>query len=120
MPENGEAASKFLRQAVRAYPELYFARFVVLGEGASEEVVLPKLAESIGLQIDRSFVAIVPLGGRHTNHLWRLLKDLCIPFATLLDLDWDAMAVDGDASRPPTNSSSRSAPLLTCSSDSRG
>ena len=88
MPENDEAAAKFLRQAVRAYPELYFARFVVLGEGASEEVVLPQLAESIGLQIDRSFVAIVPLGGRHTNHLWRLLKDLCIPFATLLDLDW--------------------------------
>jgi putative ATP-dependent endonuclease of the OLD family len=88
MPENDEAASKFLRQAVRAYPELYFARFVILGEGASEEVVLPKLAESIGLQIDRSFVAIVPLGGRHINHLWRLLKDLCIPFATLLDLDY--------------------------------
>lgn len=87
MPENDEAAAKFLRQAVRAYPELYFARFVVLGEGASEEVILPKLAESIGLQIDRSFVAIVPLGGRHTNHLWRLLKDLGIPFATLLDLD---------------------------------
>jgi len=87
MPQEDEAASKFLRQAVRAYPELYFARFVVLGEGASEEVIIPKLAESLGFQIDRSFVAIVPLGGRHTNHLWRLLKDLCIPFATLLDLD---------------------------------
>jgi hypothetical protein len=88
MPTNDEAAAKFLKQAVRAYPELYFARFVVVGEGASEEVILPKLAQAMGLQIDRSFVAIVPLGGRHTNHLWRLLSDLSIPFATLLDLDW--------------------------------
>ncbi|WP_349679349.1 ATP-dependent endonuclease [Brevundimonas sp. UBA5718] len=60
----------------------------MLGEGASEEVVLPRLAEAMGLDIDRSFVAVVPLGGRHVNHLWRLLTDLDIPHATLLDLDW--------------------------------
>ena len=64
------------------------ARFVVLGEGASEEVVLPRVAEALGLAIDRSFVAVVPLGGRHVNHLWRLLTDLDLPHATLLDLDW--------------------------------
>ena len=34
-----------------------------------------------------SFVAIVPLGGRHVQHFWRLLKQLGIPYATLLDLD---------------------------------
>jgi putative ATP-dependent endonuclease of OLD family len=88
LPVGEEAASKFIREAVRTYPELYFARFVVLGEGASEEVVLPRLAEAMGLDIDRSFVAVVPLGGRHVNHLWRLLTDLDIPYATLLDLDW--------------------------------
>jgi putative ATP-dependent endonuclease of OLD family len=32
-------------------------------------------------------VAIVPLGGRHVQHFWRLLSDLEIPYATLLDLD---------------------------------
>jgi putative ATP-dependent endonuclease of the OLD family len=88
MPEGSEEASKFVREAVRAYPELYFARFAVLGEGASEEVVLPRLAEAMRIEIDRSFVAVVPLGGRHVNHLWRLLSDLEIPYATLLDLDW--------------------------------
>lgn len=88
LPVGEEEASKFIREAVRTYPELYFARFVVLGEGASEEVVLPRLAEAMGLDIDRSFVAVVPLGGRHVNHLWRLLTDLDIPYATLLDLDW--------------------------------
>ncbi|MBY5585629.1 ATP-dependent nuclease [Rhizobium leguminosarum] len=88
LPPSDEAASKFIREAVRAYPELYFARFVVLGEGASEEVVLPRLAEALKLNIDRSFVAVVPLGGRHVNHLWKLLTGLKIPYATLLDLDW--------------------------------
>lgn len=88
LPPDQEEASKFVREAVRTYPELYFARFVVLGEGASEEVVLPRLAEAMGLDIDRSFVAVVPLGGRHVNHLWRLLTDLDIPYSTLLDLDW--------------------------------
>lgn len=88
LPPGAEEASKFVREAVRTYPELYFARFVVLGEGASEEVVLPRLAEAMGLNIDRSFVAVVPLGGRHVNHLWRLLTSLEIPHATLLDLDW--------------------------------
>lgn len=73
---------------MRAYPELYFAKVVVLGEGASEEVILPAISEAMGIPIDKSFVAMVPLGGRHVNHMWRLLTDLQIPFLTLLDLDW--------------------------------
>lgn len=88
LPDESTDDGKYLREAVRAHPEVYFARFVVLGEGASEQVVLPKLAEARGLHIDQSFVAVVLLGGRHTNHFWRLLNQLDIPYATLLDLDW--------------------------------
>ncbi|PFG11114.1 ATP-dependent nuclease [Marinobacter sp. LV10MA510-1] len=88
LPDDQEDAAKFLREAVRSYPELYFARFAVLGEGASEEIVIPRISQAMGCDIDRSFVAVVPLGGRHVNHLWRLLADLDIPHATLLDLDW--------------------------------
>ncbi len=80
-------AHKFVRQAVLAYPELYFARVVILGEGDSEEIVLPRIAECLGVPIDTSFVSIAPLGGRHVNHFWRLLKGLDIPYVTLLDLD---------------------------------
>ncbi|RQU81937.1 DUF2813 domain-containing protein [Burkholderia cenocepacia] len=87
LPKGDVAASKFVRGAMLAYPELYFARFVVLGEGDSEQVVLPRLAKAMGLLVDTSFVAIVPLGGRHVHHFWRLLKGLDIPYATLLDLD---------------------------------
>ncbi|HHX6879221.1 ATP-dependent nuclease [Metapseudomonas otitidis] len=82
----GEAA-KFVRGAMLAYPELYFARFVLLVEGDSERIVLPPLAEALDLLIDPAFVAIVPLGGRHVQHFWRLLAHLGIPHATLLDLD---------------------------------
>lgn len=52
---------KFIKEAVKAYPELYFAKLVILGEGDSEEIILPKF--------------------------WRLLNDLNIPHITLLDLD---------------------------------
>jgi putative ATP-dependent endonuclease of OLD family len=88
LPENDIEASKYIQQAVRAFPELYFAKVVILGEGASEEIIIPAIAEAMGTPIDKSFVAMVPLGGRHVNHMWRLLTELNIPFFTLLDLDW--------------------------------
>ncbi|MFI6396212.1 ATP-dependent nuclease [Nonomuraea sp. NPDC050540] len=88
LPEDSSEAGKYVREAVRAHPELYFARFVVLGEGDSEQIVIPRIAEAQGVALDPSFVAMVPLGGRHTNHFWKLLNDLDIPHATLLDLDY--------------------------------
>jgi len=87
LPTGTGEDAKFVRGAVLAYPELYFARFVLLVEGDSERIVLPRLAEALDLLIDPAFVAIVPLGGRHVQHFWRLLCDLGIPYATLLDLD---------------------------------
>ena len=87
LPPSTTEAGKFVRGAMLAFPELYFARFVLLVEGDSEKVVLPKLAEALDLLIDPAFVAIVPLGGRHVQHFWRLLSQLDIPYATLLDLD---------------------------------
>jgi putative ATP-dependent endonuclease of OLD family len=87
LPEQDDEAAKFVREAVRAHPELYFARHVIFGEGASEEIILPRLAEALGMPMDRSFVAIVPIGGRHIDHFWRLAAQLGIPHTTLLDLD---------------------------------
>ena len=87
LPPAASDAAKFIRSAVLAFPELYFARFVVLVEGDSERIVLPRLAAAEGLVLDPSFVAIVPIGGRHVQHFWRLLRGLCIPYATVLDLD---------------------------------
>ncbi|ROQ23568.1 putative ATP-dependent endonuclease of OLD family [Streptomyces sp. PanSC19] len=87
LPEDEELASKYVREAVQAYPELYFSRFVILGEGDSEQVVLPRVLAAAGVTADDASVSVVPLGGRHVNHFWRLLNELQIPHATLLDLD---------------------------------
>lgn len=87
LPEKNDEAYKYIKEAVRAYPELYFARLVILGEGDSEEIVIPKLLELLGPKADNSGISIVPLGGRHVNHFWKLLSSLEIPYITLLDLD---------------------------------
>ncbi|MFM2589505.1 ATP-dependent nuclease [Vibrio sp. TBV020] len=87
MPSTTDEAHKFVRQAVQAFPEIYFSRLVVLGEGDSEEIVLPRLLAAKGIPVDESAIAVAPLGGRHVNHFWRLLSALEIPYVTLLDLD---------------------------------
>ncbi|EPB4520471.1 TPA: AAA family ATPase [Pseudomonas aeruginosa] len=87
LPEKADDAHKFVREAVQAFPEVYFSRLVVLGEGDSEEIVLPRLLRAKGAPVDESAVIIAPLGGRHVNHFWRLLSALQIPYLTLLDLD---------------------------------
>ncbi|MGX9176267.1 ATP-dependent nuclease [Mesorhizobium sp. BHbdii] len=87
LPPDTDEAAKFVREAVRAHPEIYFARHAIFGEGASEEIVLPRMAGALGFPIDRSFVAIVPIGGRYVQHFWRLVTQLGISHTTLLDLD---------------------------------
>jgi putative ATP-dependent endonuclease of the OLD family len=87
MPDATDEAHKFVREAVQAFPELYFSRLVILGEGDSEEIVLPRLMQAKGLAEDDMSIVVAPLGGRHVNHFWRLLNGLDIPYVTLLDLD---------------------------------
>lgn len=82
-----ENVHKFVREAVRAYPELYFAKLVILVEGESEDIVLSRVLEAHHSPVDMAQISIVPIGGRHVNHFWRLLNELGIPHVTLLDLD---------------------------------
>ena len=89
LPEDSDEQAKYVSEAIKAYPEIYFAKLVILGEGDSEQVVLPKLLEHYGKDIDGHSISVVPLGGRHVNHFWRLLSSLKIPFVTLLDFDID-------------------------------
>ncbi len=87
LPEETDEAHKFVIQAVKAFPEIYFSRLVILGEGDSEEIVIPRLLEAKGIPADEAAISVAPLGGRHVNHFWRLLESLNIPYVTLLDLD---------------------------------
>uniref|UniRef100_UPI003F68C6D1 ATP-dependent nuclease n=1 Tax=Streptococcus pluranimalium TaxID=82348 RepID=UPI003F68C6D1 len=87
LPQTINESYKYIRGAIQAYPELYFAKLVVLGEGDSEELLLPKFFDLLGREIDSSQISIVPLGGRHVNYFWKLLNSLKIPYITLLDFD---------------------------------
>ncbi len=85
--EQGNEDTKFIKEAIENNPEIYFARLMIIGEGDSEKVVIPKIAKAFGLDLDTNFVAFVSIGGRHAYHLWRLANMLDIPCITLLDYD---------------------------------
>ncbi|MGC1014696.1 ATP-dependent nuclease [Pantoea agglomerans] len=87
---DGESVDTFtyVKEAVKAYPEIYFAKVVILGEGDSEEIVIPKIAQVNGIELDTSLITFAPLGGRYVNHFWKLLNELSIPHVTLLDYDF--------------------------------
>lgn len=87
LPQESDEVYKYVKEAVTSYPEIYFARLVVLGEGDSETIIIPKAIGTLDSQFDSCGISIVPLGGRFVNHFWKLLNDLEIPFITLLDLD---------------------------------
>ncbi|WP_271854233.1 ATP-dependent nuclease [Planococcus maritimus] len=87
LPDKQGAAYKYVKEAVRAYPELYFSSLIILGEGDSEEIILPKILNLYIEDLDSVGISVVPLGGRHVNHFWKLLHQLDVPFITLLDLD---------------------------------
>lgn len=87
LPDDRTAEYKYVKEAVQNYPELYFARLVVIGEGDSEEIVFSRLAKVYNQDFDDNIITFVPLGHRFVNHIWRLLKNLEIPYITLLDLD---------------------------------
>ncbi|MCH4383257.1 AAA family ATPase [Staphylococcus haemolyticus] len=87
LPEKKDDAHTYIKEAVKAYPDLYLSKLVILGEGDSEEIVLPKLLSADNIYLDDFNISVVPLGGRYVNHMWKLLHDLSIPHVTLLDLD---------------------------------
>ncbi|WP_369676613.1 TOPRIM nucleotidyl transferase/hydrolase domain-containing protein, partial [Enterococcus faecium] len=52
LPQAIDESYKYIKGAIQAYPELYFAKLVVLGEGDSEELLLPKFFDLLGKEID--------------------------------------------------------------------
>lgn len=87
LPDKADEAYKFVKEAIRNYPEIYFAKLAVIGEGDSEEVLFNRLMEINKVDFDDNIITFVPLGHRFVNHIWKLLNILNIPYVTLLDLD---------------------------------
>ncbi len=87
LPVKEDEAYKYIKEAVQNYPEIYFAKLVLIGEGDSEEIVFNKLSKLYNTDFDDNTITFVPLGHRFVNHIWKLLNTLDIPYITLLDLD---------------------------------
>ena len=87
LPQGDEDAYKYVKEAVKNYPEIYFARLVVIGEGDSEHLIFNRLMEVYDKDFDDNIISFAPLGHRFVNHIWKLLSSLHIPYITLLDLD---------------------------------
>jgi putative ATP-dependent endonuclease of the OLD family len=87
LPAKKEEAYKYIKEAISNYPEIYFARLAVIGEGDSEEVIFNRLMAVMNVDFDDNIITFAPLGHRFVNHIWKLLGALHIPYITLLDLD---------------------------------
>lgn len=88
LPSEKSDAYKFIKNGILLYPELYFSKLVIIGEGDSEEVVLTRIFNNYS-GLDKEEISVVPLGGRYIDYIWKLLNCLNIPCITLLDLDME-------------------------------
>lgn len=87
LPSESDEAYKFIKEAVQHWPEIYFSKLVVIGEGDSEEVVFKYLSKHFDCNFDENEITFFPLGHRFIHHIWKLLENLQISYITLLDLD---------------------------------
>lgn len=68
--------------------EGFFARRIILVEGASEEYSLPIYAEALGIPFDVHNVSVVECGGKGPmDRLYRVFNELGIPCYLLFDYD---------------------------------
>ncbi|AXY72694.1 ATP-dependent endonuclease [Paraflavitalea soli] len=87
LPDAQDEAYKYVKEAVQNFPEIYFARVVLIGEGDSEQVIFNHIMKAMDLDFDENLITFAPLGHRFVNHIWKLLTRLKVPYVTLLDLD---------------------------------
>lgn len=68
--------------------EMFFARAVVLVEGRTERISFPFIFRALGHDPDAEGIAIVEVGGKsNLPNAARLLRQLRIPFVTVIDAD---------------------------------
>jgi predicted ATP-dependent endonuclease of OLD family len=68
--------------------ELFFARCVLLAEGATEKVALPLVARALGHDVNRLGISVVEVGGKTKLPLFAgVCAALGIPFVVLADHD---------------------------------
>jgi putative ATP-dependent endonuclease of OLD family len=67
--------------------ELVFARRVLLVEGVTEQLMIPSLARTAGVDLDEVGISVCAIGGTHFGAYVKLCMALGIPWAVLTDGD---------------------------------
>jgi len=75
--------------------ELVFARKVLLVEGFAEQVLVPRLAATLGMDLDKLGISVCAIHGTHFSSYVRFCEALGIPWA--LFTDGDAVDEDGES-----------------------
>jgi putative ATP-dependent endonuclease of the OLD family len=79
--------------------ELVFARKVLLVEGFAEQVLMPKLARALGVDLDKEGITVCAVHGTHFSSYVRFCAALGLPWAVITDGDIDAEGTSAGAAR---------------------
>jgi len=94
LTDSDRQALRLLTEFDAERKELFFAKAVLLVEGATEKIALPLAFKAMGYDINRLGISVVEVGGKTKFPLFiKVLKALHIPYAVLAD--HDIRAVNG-------------------------
>lgn len=79
--------------------EIVFARKVLLVEGYAEEVLMPALARSLEIDLDKEGITVCSVNGTHFSSYVRFCDALGLPWAVVTDGDVDTKGKSAGAAR---------------------
>ena len=87
IPINKIEEYKYTKDAIQANPHIYFSKLVIVVEGDSEKLVLPRYFKAHDIDLDKNHISIISIDTRFVNQIWKLLEDIQIPYITFVDID---------------------------------
>jgi predicted ATP-dependent endonuclease of OLD family len=88
LAEDDRKALRLLTEFDTQRNELFFARSVLLVEGATEKLLLPLIFEKLGHDLNRLGISVVEVGGKTKIPLFaKVCRAMDIPFVVLADCD---------------------------------
>jgi putative ATP-dependent endonuclease of OLD family len=92
-----ETDVKLLARMMRSgRADAFFARAIIVVEGASEVIALSAFAEQIGHSLDRDGISVVPADGNSFSYILRACNDYHFSIPTVVTFDTDALDSGND------------------------
>jgi len=80
--------SKFAARYIKStHCDLFFADAAILIEGSAERMLLPHFIENEFVQLDKSYISLLEIGGSHAHRLKTLIETLGLLTLVITDLD---------------------------------